>query len=180
MCNKEDPTYPTPNQSSAVESWSDMCNVEDPPYPTPHQPSAVESWNDMHNVEDPPYPPPISHQQLRVEVTCAMWRIHPTLPPLVISSWELKWHVQWGAPNLPYRTISHQQLSVEVTCAMWRTHPTLVPPLTISSWELKWHVQCWGPTLPYPPPISHQQLRVASWIKTSYCSAGIPRPRGFG
>ena len=58
MCNVEDPPYPTPQQSSAVESWSDMCNMQDTPYATPHQSSAVQSWNDICNVEDPPYPTP--------------------------------------------------------------------------------------------------------------------------
>ena len=74
------PTLPYPHQSSAVESWSNMSN-EDPPYPTPHQSSAVESWSGMSNEETHPTLTPIGHQQLRVEVTWAMRRTHPTVPP---------------------------------------------------------------------------------------------------
>ena len=69
------------------------------------------------------------HWQLRVEVTCTMWR---TLPPSAVDSWsdmcnvedpppidscKFKWHVQCGGP------FPHWQLRVEVTCAMWRTLP---------------------------------------------------------
>ena len=60
MSNEEDPPYPTPQQSSAVESWSDMSNEEDPPYPTIHQSSVAESWSDMSSEEDTPYPTPQS------------------------------------------------------------------------------------------------------------------------
>ena len=153
MCYEEDAPYPTPHQSSAVESWSDMTSEEDPSYPTaighqqlrvemtcatrgthptllpPHQSSAVESWSDMTSEEDPPYPmPPSVIMQLRVEMTWAIKRTHPTLLPLVISSWELKWHVLWGGPTLPYcPLISLQHLRVEVTWEMRRTHPTLPP-----------------------------------------------------
>ena len=104
----------------------------------PHESSAFESWSNMRNEEDPPYP----------------------TPQLVISSWELKWHEQWGGPTLPYcPLISHQQLRVEVTWPVRRNHPTLLPSVT-SSWELKWHDEWGGPTLPYAP-ISHHA--VESW-----------------
>ena len=118
------------HQSSAVESWSEMSKEEDPPYPTP---SAVESWSDMSNEEDPSY---------------------PTLPS-VISNWELKWHEQWGGPNLSYPPISHQQLRVEVKWARRRTHPTQ-PPQQLRV-EVTWAVRRAHPTY---PPISHQQLRI--------------------
>ena len=169
----------------------------------PYPPLVISSWElKLHVQWGGPTLPLISHQQLRVEVTWAMRRIHPTLPypPLVISSWELKWHVQWGGPTLPL--ISHQQLRVEVTCAMRRTNPALQqlsaveswndmsneedppfpsPPPVISSWQLKWHVQWGGPTLPpsvisrwevemtwamkrtHPTLAPHQSSAVASW-----------------
>ena len=164
------PTLPYPHWPSGVESWSGMYNVEDPSNPSP-QSSAVESWSDMCNVEDLSYPTPISHQQLRVEVTCAMWRTHPTLPPSVISSWELKWHVQYGNPSyIP--TISHQQLRVEVMC---NVEDPPYPPLAISSSALKWLVQCGGP----PNPTPHQSLAAESW--SDMCNvedAPYPTPIG--
>ena len=137
-----------------------MCNEEDPLYPTPigHQQLQVEVTCAMRRTHLP-YPP-IGHQQLRVEMTCAMRRTDLPYPLLVISSWELKWHVQWGGPTLPYpywssaveswsdmcneedpptqSPIGHQQLRVEMTWAM-------------------------GEDPPYPTPIDHQQLRVIKW-----------------
>ena len=102
----------------------------------PHQSSAVESWSDMSNEKNPPYP----------------------MPPLVISSWELKWHDQWGGPTLPY---CHWSSAVESWSDMSNEEdpPYTISSSVISSWELKWHDQWGGPTLPYPL-IGHQQLRV--------------------
>ena len=125
-----------------------MCDVEDPPYNTPYWSSAVDSWNDVQ------------------------WG-GPTLsyPPLGISSWELKWHVQWGGPTYPtpywssaveswsgmcneedpptLPPIGHQQLRVKMTCAMRRTHPTQAP---IGHQQLHVEVTCAmrrsHPTLP--------------------------------
>ena len=143
-------TLPSTHWSSTVESWSKMSNKEDPPYPPPIGHHAVESWNDMSNEENPLFPTPNGHQQLRVEMTWAIKRTNPTLPLLVISSWELKWHVHWGGPTLPYfPLISLQQLRVEMTWLVRRTHPTLCPHQSSCSWELKWHEQWGGPTQPY-------------------------------
>ena len=121
-------------------------------HPTPN--------NNMCDVEDPPYPTPIGHWQLRVEVTWAMRRTHPTLPLINISSWELKWHMQCGGPTLPYPP--HWPSVVESWSDMCNVeiHPTL-PPLVISSWQLKWHGDmCKRRTHPTLTPINHQHLRV--------------------
>ena len=62
--------------------------------------AAINLVGDMSNEEEDPHPTiPIGHQELRVQVTWAMRRrtttpTHPT--PLVIRSWQLKWHEQWG------------------------------------------------------------------------------------
>ena len=59
--------------------------------------------------------PPISHQQLRVKVTCAMRRTLPTLPPIIYQ--QLRVEVMCNMEDQPYLTlIGHQQLRVEVTC----------------------------------------------------------------
>ena len=152
-----------------------------PTLPYPHQ-SAVETWCDMSNEEDPPYPTPIS-QQLRLDVTWAMRRTHPTLPPSV-SSWDLMWHEQWGGHTLPpsaseswsdmsneedtpYPTpIIHQPLRVEVTWAMRRSHPILPP---ISHQQLKSWSDRSNEDPPYPP-ISHASIH----LDTPHVECPIP------
>ena len=85
---------------SAIGSWELKWHVwcgRGPPHP--QWSLVVQSWSDMHDVEEDTPTHPIGHWQLRVEVTCAMWRrTHPL--------------------------VGHWQLRVEVTCVMWRrTHP---------------------------------------------------------
>ena len=145
------PTYP--HWSSGVESWSDMSNEEDPTPPTPigHQ---ELSWSDRSNEEeDLPPTYPLGHQESRVEVTWAIRRRTPIphhphwssgikrwidmrrrtsthLPPLVIRSWELKWHEQWGGPH------PHWPSGVELKWQeQWGGGPTTHLPLWSSGSE---------------------------------------------
>ena len=151
--------HPTTPGWSAVESWSDMCDLEeDPPAPIAHCKLRVELTCVMWRTH--PTLSTISHQQLGVEVTCAIWRTHPTLAPN--GHWQLRVEMKCATwrTHAPYYPIGHQQLRVEVTCVMWRIHPSLPPTLAIDTWKLKLYVQCGGPTLPYHPWWS---LAVRSW-----------------
>ena len=112
--------HPTlPPEPSVVENGSGMCNMEDLPDPapsaisgwelkwhvmwrphltlTPHWQPADDSWSDMCNVKDPSYLPPIGHWQLRVEVTCVMWRTHPTS----IGHQQLRVEMMWNVKDPP-------------------------------------------------------------------------------
>ena len=58
----------------------------------------------MWNVKDTTHPPPISPWQLRVEVTCTMWRrIHPPNPnqSLAVESWSDMCDVEDDTPTHP-------------------------------------------------------------------------------
>ena len=102
--------------------------------------AGINLVGDMSNEEDPTHHPttPIGHQELRVEVIWAMRR-RPPPTPLVIRSWELKWHEQWGGP------------------------PPTPPPLVIRSWKFKWY-EHWGDPLPHQP---HRSSGVESWSDMS-------------
>ena len=168
MSSEEDPHYPlTGHQQLKVEVTWGMRRT--------HPLSTISSWELKWHEEDPP---PVNHQELRVEVTWAMRRTFPTphwlainswsdmsseedppYPPLTISTWELKWHEQWGGPNLLPCWLS----GVESWSNM--SNEEDLPYLPIgwpSTVEVTWAVRRTNPTP----------------IKTSYCSAGILRPWG--
>ena len=76
-------------------------------------------------------------------------------PPLPISSWEWKWHEQWGGSQTP-----NWSSAAESWSDMSNEDPN--PPLVISIWELKWHEQ-WGG----PQPIPHWSSGVEHWSDLS-------------
>ena len=113
---------------------------------TLHTPLAIGSWELNWCVMWRSHP--IRHWQLRVELTCVVWRTHlpPSHWPSGVESWtdmcdvepppyptpiihqQLRVEVICNVKDPPYPTlppIGHWQLRVEVTCSMWRTHPTL-------------------------------------------------------
>ena len=87
---------------------------------------------EMSNEEEPPY----------------------TLnPPPVTSSWELKWHEQWGGGGGPAYPHPSSVISIwewnDMSSEEEEDPP--YPPSVFSSWELKWH-EHWGGGGPTPTP----------------------------
>ena len=121
-------------------------------------------WCDWLGVKCEGGPTPIGHQQLRIEVTCAIWRrTHPS-PSSAIYGWELKWHVQCGGGPTPPLAIISWELKLHVQCGGGPT------PLAINSWEFKWHMQCGGGPTP-PLAISSWELKWHVW-----CGGGPTNP----